>query len=208
MFRPLQIELIVEDYLRGSRVDTFLGKHLRNYSAWRIQRIIQNGGVTIDGRAIELSERLYHGQRLTVRLLEPPDHLITPETTDLEILFEDPWILVVNKPAGVICHPVGDYQTGTLCHAVQAHLDRHSISRGMMRPGIVHRLDRQTSLVQIPLVDQQHQIFLPVAEQQIFHSSLQQPAVQFFDVPGVPAIIPDQSCQLHGCVRCGRVLCP
>jgi len=145
MYRPPQLELTVEGYLRGSRVDTFLAKHLRNYSPWRIQRMIQNGSVMIDGREVELSERLYEGQRLTVRLLEPPDKLMTPEQADLEILFEDPWIMVVNKPAGLICHPVGDYQTGTLCHAVQAHLDRHSISRGVMRPGIVHRLDRQTS---------------------------------------------------------------
>lgn len=145
MQRPPQLELTVEGYLRGSRVDTFLGRHLRNYSPWRIQRIIQNGGVTIDGREVELSERLYSGQRLTVRLLEPPDKLIAPEPLELEILFEDPWIMVINKPAGVICHPVGEFQTGTLCHVVQAHLDRHSITKGVMRPGIVHRLDRQTS---------------------------------------------------------------
>lgn len=140
-----QLELIVEEYLSGSRVDTILGKHLRNYSPWRIQRMIQHGCARMEGRLLEGTERLYVNQRLKVRLLEPPDKLIAPEAHDLDILYEDPWMLVVNKPAGVICHPVGDYQTGTLCHFVQAHLDRQAISRGLMRPGIVHRLDRQTS---------------------------------------------------------------
>ncbi|MBD3675054.1 MAG: RluA family pseudouridine synthase [Planctomycetaceae bacterium] len=140
-----ELELTVEEYLSGNRVDTFLGKHLRNYSPWRIQRIVQNGGATIDGRVVDVIERLYAGQRVRVRLLEPPDKLIAPHDADLEILFEDPWIMVINKPAGVICHPVGDYQSDTLCHHIQAHLDRQSLGPGVMRPGIVHRLDRQTS---------------------------------------------------------------
>ncbi|MDB4637399.1 RluA family pseudouridine synthase [bacterium] len=145
MVVPLTIELTVEEYLSGNRVDTFLGKHLRNYSPWRIQRMVQHRAATIDGRVVENTERVYPGQRLVVRLLEPPDKLIAPQAAELDIIFEDPWILVINKPAGVICHPVGDYQTDTLCHYVQAHLDRQSICRGAMRPGIVHRLDRQTS---------------------------------------------------------------
>jgi len=145
MVGPLTIELTVEEYLSGNRVDTFLGKHLRNYSPWRIQRIVQHGGASVDGREVLNTERLYPGQTLTVRLLEPPDKLIAPQPADLDILYEDPWILVINKPPGVICHPVGDYQTDTLCHYVQDHLDRQSICRGAMRPGIVHRLDRQTS---------------------------------------------------------------
>lgn len=140
-----KIEFTVEEYLSGNRVDTFLGKHLRNYSPWRIQRIIRNGGASIDGREVDVTERLYVGQRVQVRLLEPPDKLIAPHDSELDILFEDPWIMVINKPAGVICHPVGDYQTDTLCHHIQAHLDRQALGKGVMRPGIVHRLDRQTS---------------------------------------------------------------
>ena len=147
MAGPLTIELTVEEYLSGNRVDTFLGKHLRNYSPWRIQRIDPAWGS--DRRwsrgCREHRAALPWANDSTVRLLEPPDKLIAPQPAELEILYEDPWILVINKPAGVICHPVGEYQTDTLCHYVQAHLDRQSICRGAMRPGIVHRLDRQTS---------------------------------------------------------------
>ena len=128
MVGPLTIELTVEEYLSGNRVDTFLGKHLRNYSPWRIQRIVQHGGASVDGREVLNTERLYPGQTLTVRLLEPPDKLIAPQPADLDILYEDPWILVINKPPGVICHPVGDYQTDTLCHYVQDHLSHRLVS--------------------------------------------------------------------------------
>jgi 23S rRNA pseudouridine1911/1915/1917 synthase len=144
-FHPLKVELTVEAYLRGMRVDRFLMKHFRNYSAWRMQRMIQAGCARLDGRVLELDERLYFGQRIEFHLIEPPDKLLPPESIELEILFEDPWLMVVNKPAGMICHPTGDFQAGSLCNAVQAHLDRQTPFPGMLRPGIVHRLDRQTS---------------------------------------------------------------
>ena len=142
---PLKVELTVESYLKGTRVDGFLLKHFRNYSSWRIQRMIQAGCAKIDGRTIDLSERLYRGQRVEFSLLEPPDKLLPPEDHELEILFEDPWLLVINKPPGMICHPTGDYQTGSLCNAIQGHLDRRTAVTGLLRPGIVHRIDRQTS---------------------------------------------------------------
>ncbi len=142
---PPCLELFVETYLRGNRIDSFLLKHLRNYSPWRIQRIIQAGGAAIDDEPAELTSRVYPGQRVSVRLFEPPDKLLEPEALDFEVLYEDAWLLVLNKPAGMICHPVGDFQTESLCNAVQAHLDRQTARPGLLRPGIVHRLDRQTS---------------------------------------------------------------
>lgn len=139
------IELFVEKYLKGVRLDRFLTKHFRNYSSWRLQRIVRAGGVQIDDEPAETVSRVYPGQRVTVRLVEPPDKLLEPEEHDLEILFEDPWLLVINKPAGMICHPVGDYQSRSLCNAVQRYLNQQTTRAGLLRPGIVHRLDRQTS---------------------------------------------------------------
>jgi 23S rRNA pseudouridine1911/1915/1917 synthase len=142
-------EFIVESELSGIRVDSFLIKHLRNYNSWRMQRIARAGGVTINDAPAEQTDRVFAGQRIQVRLLEPPDKLLEPAPIEIPILYEDPWILSVNKPAGLISHPVGETQVETLANALQSHLDRRTSHRGLLRPGIVHRLDRQTSGVMV-----------------------------------------------------------
>jgi 23S rRNA pseudouridine1911/1915/1917 synthase len=142
---PFTTELIVERYLSGVRVDSFLIRHFRNYTPFRMQRIIRAGMVTIDENIVEIEERVRAGDRVKVRLIEPPDKLHRPERLPLNIVFEDPWIIVVDKPPGQIVHPAGDLQTGTLCNALQFHFDRQTARPGLLRPGIVHRLDRMTS---------------------------------------------------------------
>ncbi|SFH86988.1 RluA family pseudouridine synthase [Planctomicrobium piriforme] len=138
-------EFVVEPDASGIRIDSFLIRHLRNYSSWRLQRIVREGGATINNAPAEQTDRVFSGQRICVRLLEPPDKLLDPAPLDLEVLYEDPWMMVVNKPAGVIVHPVGEDQSGTLANVLQRLLDERSPIRGLLRPGIVHRLDRQTS---------------------------------------------------------------
>lgn len=142
---PLTIELTVESGLNGIRIDSFLIKHLRNYTAWRMQRLAAAGQVLIDHVPAEPTRRVFTGEVVQVRLLEPPDKLLPPESVPFQPVYEDPWMLVVNKPAGVISHPTGETQTGTLANGVQRYLDLQTPLRGMLRPGIVHRLDRQTS---------------------------------------------------------------
>lgn len=142
---PFTAELTVEDYLRGVRIDSFLIRHFRNYTSFRMQRMVRADQVRLNGVPVELRRRVFSGERYTVRLTEPPDKLIDPEPLPLEVLFEDPWLIVVNKPAGQVTHPVGEFQTKTLCNALQYHLDRQTPLRGLLRPGIVHRLDRETS---------------------------------------------------------------
>ena len=145
MSAPFTAELLVERYLSGLRIDTFLCRHFRNYSDWRMHRIIRAGQVAVNGVPVELSHRVRFRQRVAVRLIEPPDKLLQIDKTTVEILYEDPWIVVVNKPAGVIVHPVGELGNGTLCNRLQAHLDRQTPVSGLLRPGMVHRLDRETS---------------------------------------------------------------
>jgi 23S rRNA pseudouridine1911/1915/1917 synthase len=142
---PFTAELIVERYLHGVRIDTFLAHHFRNYTPFRIQRMVRAGLVKIHGTTVEIEERVSERDEVTIRLLEPPDKLHRPEELPVEIVYEDPWIIVVDKPAGQIVHPAGRMQTGTLCNALQAHFDRQSVSPGLLRPGIVHRIDRMTS---------------------------------------------------------------
>lgn len=142
---PPVFEFIVEADLSGIRVDSFLIKHLRNYNPWRIQRLARAGSITIDGAPAEQTDRVFTGQRVRVRLLEPPDKLLAPADMALTILYEDPWLMVVNKPAGLIVHPVGETQDLTLANGLQHLLDQRGPARGILRPGLVHRLDRQTS---------------------------------------------------------------
>jgi 23S rRNA pseudouridine1911/1915/1917 synthase len=144
-FFPFTAELIVERYLNGIRIDSFLVQHFRNYTPFRMQRIVRAGQVRIDSNPARIDERVYHGDRVRVRLVEPPDKLHRPEPLPLAIVFEDPWIIVVDKPPGQIVHPAGRLQTGTLCNALQSHFDRQTAWPGLLRPGIVHRLDRMTS---------------------------------------------------------------
>ncbi len=146
---PLRLEFTVEKSLSGVRIDSFLGRHLRNYTPFRLQRMIRAGLASRNGGVLELEARVFAGQVIAFRPIEPPDKLLESAPCELEILFEDAWILVVNKPAGLVAHPVGEFQTGTLANAVQSHLDRQTLVKGLLRPGIVHRLDRMTSGVMV-----------------------------------------------------------
>ena len=129
----------------GVRVDTFLHRHLRNHSPARLARVALTGGVTFDdGAPVGPRRRVTEGDALLVRPADPPDWVEDAEPGPLDVLFEDPWLLAINKPAGMICHPTGATTGGTVLNRVQAHLDRQS-ARGLLRPGIVHRLDGATS---------------------------------------------------------------
>lgn len=137
--------LIVEGYLSGCRVDTFLAKHFRSYTPWRMHRMVRAGQVTVEGVVATPDRRVFTNENVVVRLLEPPDNLMPAEEISFGIVFEDRWLLIVNKPAGLIVHPTGQNPSGTLTNAVQHYLDRNAAFPGESKPGVVHRLDRDTS---------------------------------------------------------------
>lgn len=138
-------EFIVEPYLSGVRIDSFLSRHLRNYTPWRLHRMVTQGLARIDDLPADPADRVFTGQRVALRLAEPPDKLLEPCDCTVPVVYEDPWLLVVDKPAGLVAHPVGDFQEGTLSNALQSYLDCQTPIRGLLRPGVVHRLDRMTS---------------------------------------------------------------
>ena len=143
--RPPSISLTVEPYQSGMRVDAFLAQQLRNFAIWKIQRLATWDAIRVNHQLANHLRRLRTGDTVHVRLLEPPDLHYQPEDYPLEIVFEDAWIVCVNKPPGVIAHPTGNMLSGTLCNFLQAHFDTQTIFPGLLRPGIVHRLDRETS---------------------------------------------------------------
>ena len=138
-------EFIVDHTLHGTRIDSFLASHLRNHSAWRLMRIVRAGLVQVDHIPADETVRVFAGQSVRVQLIEPPDRVLESDPTEVPIVYSDPWMLVVDKPAGLIAHPTGEYQINSLANVLQTHLDQLTPLRGLLRPGIVHRLDRQTS---------------------------------------------------------------
>jgi len=128
----------------GDRLDSYVAAH-SDLSRTRVQALVAEGRVRVDGQLARKSDRLETGQEIEVRV-PPPEVLdAQPEQIPLDVLFEDSALLVVNKPAGMVTHPAPGHPTGTLVNALLAHTDDLSGIGGKLRPGIVHRLDRHTS---------------------------------------------------------------
>ncbi len=140
------VELTVSAAEAGLRLDAFLASHFADYSRVHLRRIISAGGVKIDGRGGKPAYRLKPGQRVSFVLPEIPRESPSPENIPLEVLYEDEHLAVVNKPPGMVVHPARGHWSGTLASALQFRFGTTlSATGGANRPGIVHRLDRDTS---------------------------------------------------------------
>jgi 23S rRNA pseudouridine1911/1915/1917 synthase len=141
-------EFIVAPGFAGERVDVFLSQATGTISRSSIQRSIADGAVLVNGLPAKKNCRVAAGDRVHMARVHQDDRSLAPEPQDipLSILYEDEWILAVNKPAGLVVHPGNGNRSGTLVNALLFHLGR-SISEGSLpeRPGIVHRLDKDTS---------------------------------------------------------------
>lgn len=138
-------QLIVEPEAAGTRLDTFLATHLTNFSRSAIGRAIRDGDVKVGEQLRKASYKIREGERITASVLPGEDAGPKPENIPLEILFEDEQIVVVNKPSGMVVHPAKGHWSGTLTSALAFHFQQLSQVGGSHRPGIVHRLDRDTS---------------------------------------------------------------
>jgi 23S rRNA pseudouridine1911/1915/1917 synthase len=140
------VEFIVAEDEAGQRLDALLTVHFHNYSRGHLRRVISWGGVQIDDHSGKPAYRVRAGQRVRIVLPEIPRQSPRPEDITLDILFEDEDLVVVNKPPGMVVHPARGHWSGTLVSALQHHFGPSlSGSGGPLRPGIVHRLDRDTS---------------------------------------------------------------
>ena len=129
----------------GERLDRWLAAVMPDLSRARLQAIITAGGVLVDGRVARPSVRLKTGQAISVRLPAPQPAVPLPEDIPLSVIYEDAHLLVVDKPAGLVVHPGAGRATGTLVNALLHRIRDLSGIGGVVRPGIVHRLDRGTS---------------------------------------------------------------
>src|SRR5581483_10843455 len=129
----------------GTRLDRWLAASLPELSRARLQGLIAEGRVRVDGAVRKPSHRLSGGETVEVELPPPAPATLVPEPLPLSIVYEDDHILVVDKPAGMVVHPGAGHARGTLAAAVLAHAPETAGVGGLRRPGIVHRLDKGTS---------------------------------------------------------------
>ena len=141
---PAQTTELVAD-VEGERLDVFIARRMPDITRSRAQRLIDEGHVTADGARARPSLRLEPGQRVRVDVPPPAPATARPEDIPLDILYEDDDLVAVNKPAGMTVHPSPGYAASTLVNALLGRTGSLSVVGGVERPGIVHRLDRDTS---------------------------------------------------------------
>lgn len=139
-----EVELRVDR--SGMRLDRFLAQERSQVSRSRWQKLIKEGLVLVDGQVVrQPSAQLQGGERVTAEIPEPRPSSLVAEEIPLDILYEDQHLIAVNKPAGMVVHPSAGHSSGTLVHAVLAHVPDIQGVGGERRPGVVHRLDKGTS---------------------------------------------------------------
>ena len=137
---------IVDETKAGDRMDRFLCEQEPEITRSRFQKLLKDGLVSLNGKPAKASARLNTGDLVEVVYPDPEPLEILPENIPLSILYEDEDILVVDKPRGMVVHPAAGHSSGTLVNAVMYHCgDSLSGINGVMRPGIVHRIDKDTS---------------------------------------------------------------
>ena len=129
----------------GERLDSFLSSRCESVSRSRLKALITDGDVTVDGNAAKPSTKVRRGQVVVLRIPQPRPGALEPQRIPLSIVYEDGDLLVVDKPAGMTVHPAPGHPDGTLVNAVLAHCPDLQGIGGTVRPGIVHRLDKDTS---------------------------------------------------------------
>jgi 23S rRNA pseudouridine1911/1915/1917 synthase len=131
----------------GLRLDAYLASQITGWSRARLQRLIESEDVLVNSKPAKPSYKLRENDEIEVELIAPPSDNFTPENIPLEIVYEDETLVVVNKPAGLVVHPASGTPSGTLANALAYHFQQlpRSGSGSGVRPGIVHRLDRDTS---------------------------------------------------------------
>jgi 23S rRNA pseudouridine1911/1915/1917 synthase len=137
--------LTVDASAAGARLDRWVAERVPELSRARVQALIEDGRVRVEGRARKAAHRVAGGERVEIEIPPPAPETLEPEPIALAIVFEDDAVLVVDKPVGMVVHPGAGHASGTLAAAVLAHAPSTAGVGGPRRPGVVHRLDKDTS---------------------------------------------------------------
>jgi 23S rRNA pseudouridine1911/1915/1917 synthase len=149
------IELTAKQKGDAVRLDQYLVGMFPDYSRSVIQKVIEGGGLAVNGGVAKASYKVRHGDRIRISLPAPAHDLPVAEDIPLRVLYEDEFLAIIDKPADMVVHPAKGHWSGTLVNALQFHFSELSHAGGDYRPGIVHRLDRDTSGVILVAKDEQ-----------------------------------------------------
>lgn len=139
-------ELKIEQEQTGLRIDKYLSDELEGISRSYIQKLMEEQHITVNQKSVKSNYKLRNNDIIQVSIPDPEELSIEPENIPLSILYEDEHLLVVDKPKGMVVHPAAGHTTGTLVHALLYHCkDQLSGINGVLRPGIVHRIDQNTT---------------------------------------------------------------
>ncbi|HDQ45647.1 MAG TPA: RluA family pseudouridine synthase [bacterium] len=140
-----RLEIRVPRQKTRERLDTFLTQSLTHASRSQVQKLIRDGHVLVGGKIVKPNHSVRPFELIEVTLVKPPPQDVLPEIIPLDIVYEDTSLLVINKPAGMVVHPAFGNRSGTLVNALLGYCSRLSFMNGPVRPGIVHRIDKDTS---------------------------------------------------------------
>ncbi|MCD8078087.1 MAG: RluA family pseudouridine synthase, partial [Lachnospiraceae bacterium] len=140
------VSIVVDEEQSGERIDVFLAHFLEGYSRSWIQKLIRSGHILMNDKPVRPNTKCHAGAAISVEIPEPEVPDIQAEAMDLDILYEDNDLIFVNKPKGLVVHPAPGHYTGTLVNGLLAHCGEElSGINGVLRPGIVHRIDMDTT---------------------------------------------------------------
>ena len=129
----------------GERIDSFISS-MTDLSRTAVAKLCDEGSVAINGRACQKKDKIKAGDEISFELPEPEEYDVLPEDIPIDVVYEDTSIIVINKPSGMVVHPAAGNESGTLVNALLYHCgDSLSGINGVIRPGIVHRIDKDTS---------------------------------------------------------------
>lgn len=135
----------IESEQAGNRLDAYIASQIDGWSRARLQRLIANEDVLVNGKVSKPSYKLRENDEIEVELIAPAADAFVPENIPIDIVYEDDTLIVVNKPAGLVVHPAAGNLSGTLANALAYHFQQLPDGGTGVRPGLVHRLDRDTS---------------------------------------------------------------
>ena len=145
MDEPETLTFKIDPDHAGARLDAYLASQIEGWSRARLHRLIESEDALVNGKPAKPSYKLRENDEIEVELAAPATSGFTPENIPLDIVYEDDVLLVVNKPAGLVVHPAAGTPSGTLANALAYHFQQLPDAGTGVRPGIVHRLDRDTS---------------------------------------------------------------
>jgi 23S rRNA pseudouridine1911/1915/1917 synthase len=165
------------------RLDVFLSRRDPFLSRSRVQKLIEQGAVRVGSRPVRASHKVRKGETIDCEIAPADEYDVVPEDIPLSVIYEDASLLVVDKPAGMVVHPAAGHHQGTLVNAILFHSQDLSGIGGVLRPGIVHRLDKDTSgLLVVAKSDRAHQALMEQFRQRLVKKTYM--VVVYGDVKG------------------------